>query len=179
VLTRLQSSPEWQRELEALRGVQMQLRTEMRLLGRPERGQLEALLPDILSQAARGKPGRSPRWSGLQTFVLVSGVLIMILLAPLVLHTSAVDAVGNWQPNVPESTPTLSQHDENTIEGQLVALEAVATEEPSRLHIQLMTDRGGSIPLRQASPISARWEASPVPMPGATAEPSREVPRRR
>lgn len=144
VALRLQHSAQWRQELGQIQELQAELQQQMPLLGQPAPGQLDVLLSGILDRASR--PRRSAfRWDGLQTILLVVGTVAVLVLFPLFLHNTSVDAMVNWSQNVPVSTNTMEPGD-GTVE---------ALYEPKLINI--------------------RYSASPVPMPGATLEPSREA----
>ncbi len=149
VALRLQYSMQWQRELTRVEQMQSKLRQQMPLLGQPESGQLESLLPGILERVAR-PPRRSLHWGGLQTMLMIVGLVAVLVCVPLLLHSTSVDAMVNWSQNVPVSTSTIEPND-----GTTEALFAISDSE----HVA----------------VNVRYSASPVPMPGATLEPSREA----
>ncbi len=172
IARRLERSTYWQRELALVQQTHVQLRREMPLLGRPAPGQLEALLPTILDRADGG--GRQGNWwSGVQTSLLAGALLATLLLIPLLLHSTSAEAVSGLQ-NVPQSTFTqAAQSSESAANVADAGPALLVTEEPD-LERLVSVENGDGL---NAAPSSVvRWAASPVPMPEATLEPSREAP---
>ncbi|MCB9436190.1 MAG: hypothetical protein H6673_04250 [Anaerolineales bacterium] len=154
VTRHLAQSATWQREYQAVRQTQAELRREMPLFGEPAPDRLKALLPSILEQATR--PKRRPLLTtNFQSMILVGSMAVLLVLLPFFLHNSAVDAAGAWPHNVPLQTSTAVVQD-STLEAESVLLVANETTERDEL-------------------TSILWSASPAPMPGATLEPSREA----
>lgn len=157
VVRRLAHSPFWQRELEKLHQTDDQLRREMPVFGRPQQTQLQALLPTILAQSQPALCGES-WWGKLRASLLVAGTLAVLVMVPLLLNSASADAGGKWSPNVPHSTATQAAQSRESTE-----------EAPARLVYEDISAQREA----RASMAFVRWAASPAPMPGATAEPSR------
>lgn len=148
VAGRLAASQAWQRELESLKNVRLQLSNEMPLMGRPLDGQLAALLPEILENA---QSDRIDFRTLLKRTLMGGTLLLTVLIIPAVfmqLNGPAHAAVESIE-NVPSVTSTPSTHKESTFEPLTV--------------------------VRNDLQISFERFASPVPQPGATLEPSLEA----
>ncbi len=167
VARRLQDSPRWQRELADIQQMQRQLRLEMPLFGQSTPPNLDTLLPSILEQTTTPRF----RWDILRTGVVVCGVMALLVLIPLFLHSTSVDAVTNWSHNVPQNTATQSSQLEELRLGRVIV-----TDEPDYSHLLLDVgdepDLLSDLSIKRGAVVTISWSASPVPMPGATLLPS-------
>lgn len=160
VISRLARSNQWQAEFQKLSTANRSLRQQMPVLGQGHHPQLQALLPNILSQTKQRPQWHEHLWKGVQASLFVGSSLTVLLFLPLLLRSNSFDTARAWSPNVPASTPTEA--------AQFNALQESTEEVPTPVQ-----------PIPQnalASPVALRWSASPAPMPGATLEPSREAP---
>jgi anti-sigma factor RsiW len=161
VQRRLQQSSTWQQELTHVQNVQSELQRQMPFLGRGTERQLEALLPEILTQATRPKTRRHNWWKGLQIITMMTAVFGVLMIVPIVLQSASADAPETLPPNVPRNTST----PHNTMgDGQRAA--ASETEEPETSSRAAFYT---SISYTQGVPVHC--EASPVPMPKVTSIP--------
>lgn len=160
VAEKLATSARWRAELARLEAVQHQLQNEMPLVGRPADERLAALLPDILAASRPVSRQRAP--SGpLVRRLLVAGIFILASFAlPLMVVQSTISAQAAAQVlgNVPSVTTTPQAQSDSTVEARNVAAP--------------LPDNGFAFRRGQDS---FRLSASPVPMPGATVEPSLEA----
>jgi anti-sigma factor RsiW len=156
----LATSRHWRDELEKLERTASQLRRDMPGFGQPHPAQLQALLPYILARTSPESRRWDPWKKAIQTSFLVCGALVMLVLVPLLLHSASVDA-GAWSPNVPRSTATQIMHSKDS-----------TAETSAHLVFEDISVKRDLV----VSPVARLWSASPVPVPAATFEPSREAP---
>lgn len=146
VARQLRQSSAWQAEFETLRHVQFELKNEMPFMGRTDQMQLAALLPDILNEA---QSDRFDVGAFIKRTLMSSILLLTLLVFPTLFMqlTGPAHAAINSVKNVPSVTNTPDT-------GVDVTAEAEAAS---------------------ATSINVAGLASPVPMPGATLEPSLEA----
>lgn len=170
VMKHLADSPHWQQELATVEYVQQQLQLEMPLLGRPQAGQLDALLPDIFERTARSNRSRwQPPSGGIQTLFLIGVIFAVLMIVPFILHDPSANAAANFTQEVPLATNTaVSVYKQDTFEARYTTTDGeVATQEPA---VQLNMD----VNVGNADSQRNWMSASPVPAPGGTAIPSLE-----
>ena len=99
----------------------------MPLIGRVSGRHLDALLPEILSQANRPTPKRHYWWKGLQILSVITCMFGVLLMVPMVMQSAEADEQDSWSPNVPinTSTPTVEEQQ------QQQAAVPEETEEPT------------------------------------------------
>ncbi len=170
----LAESPLWQQELTNIEYIQQQLQFEMPLLGRPQQGQLDSLLPDIFEKASGFKKSR---WqfptSGGQTLFVVFAIFIVLMIAPFVLHSPEANASANFTQEVPFATNTaMSLYKSDTMEARYTVDNRDVTEEAPIVILQSQ-ERDADLP-NENSHSRYLMSASPVPAPGGTAIPSLE-----
>lgn len=161
VQRRLQCSAVWQREFAKIEHMQSELKQHMPLIGYHNTAKLDALLPDILQEAAAPTPRRYYWWKGAQIILVMSCVFGVLLMVPIVLQSASAEAQDSWSPNAPVSTSTPGLGS--------IFMVANETEEPPPVQEKFSLLRQQSVVAVQRLPVHC--EASPVPMPDATQAP--------
>ena len=159
VAQQLATTDRWRREYDRLRDMRRELQNTMPLMGRPQDGQLAALLPSILENVRPQTQHIDYRMLAKRTFMAGAAFLTMVLLPVIFMQLtgSAYAAVQRIE-NVPSVTNTPAAQTDSTAEADL---EAVTR------YYQVGTSGGFGLGFASF--------ASPAPPPDATAIPSLEA----